>query len=296
MSKHLVESIIDQEYVLAEAAFREQLDAIMERKLYEYKTTIDLTERVEATGGKDEDGNPQYKGQNSKKDWAEFRKANPTMSFHGTPANPKAKSTKDKHEKSSTGSLTKHGIAMRRKRGYLPANDAINAKKFIDAVRNYKETGKVSVSEQNALQKTPFGRSLDVPVDKTPTPRDPSQIAKSAKKTGASGRPSIADQRKIMADAIRARRRAHAVNQIQADADKKFQAHQAKMHPEPGETKVSRFQKFKNGLAGRDMDYTPEKETETQKQNKRRGAAGIAGQALRGAATGFASGLTNMGN
>jgi hypothetical protein len=142
MPKNLVEHIIDGEFVEAQANMRSLLDDIVEQKLFEMKRSIDLTERVEATGGHDEDGNPLFKGQNNKSDWKEYRKQNKGMSFYGTPSNPRARASKNKHEKTSTGSLTKHGIAMRRKRGYLPANDAINAKKFIDGVSDYLEKKK----------------------------------------------------------------------------------------------------------------------------------------------------------
>lgn len=144
MKKNLVEHIIDEEYVEASDVFAGTLSSILEQKLYEMKRSIDLTEVVKKTRKKDVDGNPVYTGQNTKADWAKYRKQNPSMSFHGTPANPKAKAPAEKKEKTSTGSITKYGLAQRRKRGYMQAAPAINAVNFIKAVRKYKETGKLN--------------------------------------------------------------------------------------------------------------------------------------------------------
>lgn len=96
---NLVESILTGNNVEATDLFEARMRTIMEQKLYEMKRSIDLTERVEATGKSDEDGNAQFRGQNGPKDWKEYRKANPTMSFYGTPSNPKAKAPKEKHKK-----------------------------------------------------------------------------------------------------------------------------------------------------------------------------------------------------
>jgi hypothetical protein len=152
MHKNLVEHIIDGEYVEAQAAMKSRLDAIVEQKLLEVKRSIDLVERVEATGTKDEDGNPQFKGQNNKKDWKEYRKQHPTMSFHGTPSNPKARASREKHEKTSTGTLTKHGIEARRKRGFLQAHHVANAMAFMKGISNYHKTGKLNQKDFSSIQ------------------------------------------------------------------------------------------------------------------------------------------------
>lgn len=149
MTKNLVEHIIDEEYVEASDVFAGTLSSILEQKLYEMKRSIDLTEVVKKTRKKNEDGSPVYTGYNTKADWAKYRKQNPQMSFHGTPANPKAKAPAEKKEKTSTGTITSYGLKQRRKRGYLPASDALNAVKFIDAVKKYKETGKLDEGSED---------------------------------------------------------------------------------------------------------------------------------------------------
>jgi|LakMenE01Jun11ns_1017448.scaffolds.fasta_scaffold9887704_3 hypothetical protein len=50
MSEHLVESILDKNYVLSENILRERLNAIMEKKLYEKKRMV-AAEMNEALGG-----------------------------------------------------------------------------------------------------------------------------------------------------------------------------------------------------------------------------------------------------
>lgn len=153
MKKNLVEHIIDEEYVEASDVFAGTLSSILEQKLYEMKRSIDLTEVVKKTRKKNEDGNPVYTGYNTKADWAKYRKQNPSMSFHGTPANPKAKAPEEKKEKTSTGTITKYGLAQRRKRGYLPAADAINAMNFIKGVQSHLRS-KIESSDKKKISES----------------------------------------------------------------------------------------------------------------------------------------------
>lgn len=147
MKKNLVEHIIDEEYVEASDIFAGTLSSILEQKLYEMKRSIELTEVVKPTGKKDKDGNPTFTGYNTKADWAKYRKQNPQMSVHGTPDNPKARAPAEKKEKTSTGTITKYGLAQRRKRGYLQAHPALKGLEFIEKVAKYKETGKLEESK-----------------------------------------------------------------------------------------------------------------------------------------------------
>ena len=50
MTHQLIESIIDQDYVMAESHFRDRLNAIMEQKLYERKRMV-AAEMNEVFGG-----------------------------------------------------------------------------------------------------------------------------------------------------------------------------------------------------------------------------------------------------
>lgn len=181
MKKNLVEHIIDEEYVEASDVFAGTLSSILEQKLYEMKRSIDLTEVVKKTRKKNEDGSPVYTGYNTKADWAKYRKQNPQMSFHGTPANPKAKAPAEKKEKTSTGTITSYGLKQRRKRGYVKASDAINAQNFINAVKTHLEKQK-QLKEMQANDPN-YWNSQTIPdtTGSTPTPKtpDPSHMKKS---------------------------------------------------------------------------------------------------------------------
>jgi hypothetical protein len=147
MSIELVEAIINGDLVNAQDIFEQRLNDIQENKLYEEKRRFAaINEIVKPVKGKP----GEFKGSNTKKDWAKYRKQNPTLSVHGTPDNPRARTPAEKKEKTSTGAMTKHGLAVRRKRGYLKAGEAIPAKKFIDAVSSYLEKKK-GLSEEDFM-------------------------------------------------------------------------------------------------------------------------------------------------
>ena len=133
----LINHILNEDYVEAKKIFESRMEDIKEKKLYEVKRSMDIVEVVTAVKGKP----GQYKGVNTPKDWAKYRKQNPALGMHEI--KPGVKASVDKHEKTASGGLTKHGIEVRRKKGYMQAYPATKALEFIKAVTKYHKTGKI---------------------------------------------------------------------------------------------------------------------------------------------------------
>ena len=147
----LLESILNQDYNSANELFEERMVELQEKKLYEFKRSIQLSEVVTPVKGKP----GQFKGQNTAKDWAKYREQHPSFGMYDVPTKtgkPK-KSKPPSHEKTASGGLTAKGIAVRKKKGYVQAHPALKALEFIKAVRKYHETGKID-------EQTPFMRTL----------------------------------------------------------------------------------------------------------------------------------------
>jgi len=137
MTKHLIESILEKDFVSSDRLFRDSLNSIMEEKLLEVKKKVAAEKPLYGT--KD---NP------AKEYWAKYRKKQPKLS-HGIDP--------QKSETKAGGGLTKHGIEKRRERGYIQAAPALRALDFIKRVRKYKETGKLD--EQTPIM-TQIGAEL----------------------------------------------------------------------------------------------------------------------------------------
>lgn len=145
----LVESIVHDDYVSASGLFQEHMEQIMEKKLYEVKRMMQV-EVVKPTGTKDADGNPQFSGGNSKEDWALYRKQ--------TKRKPEKLVSRASAPFGSGQRLNKADIEARRKAGYVQAHPALRALKFIKAVADYKETGKINEhTNQPSLPNTGLG-------------------------------------------------------------------------------------------------------------------------------------------
>jgi hypothetical protein len=134
----LIEHILNEDYVSANQLFESRISEIMESKLYEVKRSIDITEVVKPVRGKP----GQFKGQNTPKDWSKYRKQHPALGMKEI--RPGVKAAVDKHEKTASGGLTKHGIEVRRKKGFIQAYPATKAREFIDKVIHYHKTGEVT--------------------------------------------------------------------------------------------------------------------------------------------------------
>ena len=80
MSKELIESIIDDNLVSANDIFAEHMNTILERKLYENKRMMQV-EVVTPVKGKP----GQFKGVNTKADWARYRKSRPHFGAYDVP-------------------------------------------------------------------------------------------------------------------------------------------------------------------------------------------------------------------
>jgi hypothetical protein len=171
------------------------MDTILEKKLYEIKRSIEISEVVTPVKGKP----GQFKGQNTKADWAKYRKEHPAFGMHDVPTKtgkPK-KQKAPEHEKTSSGGLTKAGIEARRKKGYLQAHPALKSLEFIKKVTHYHKTGEVTESKNNdlsALSGTPIGRATQAAAgaerqaaDGGEPPRKPESMRVSAKKPEKGG-------------------------------------------------------------------------------------------------------------
>lgn len=149
--RDLVESILTGDNVEASKLFESHMDTILEKKIYEIKRSIQISEVVTPVKGKP----GQFKGQNTPADWAKYRKQHPSFGMHDVPTK-EGKPKKQKapeHEKTASGGLTKAGIEARKKRGYVKAYPAVKAKEFIDKVIHYHKTGEITE------QHVPFVRS-----------------------------------------------------------------------------------------------------------------------------------------
>lgn len=194
MSK-LVESILDRDYVTALELFEERVADIAEKKLYEVKRSMNISEIVRATGKLNVDGNPEYEGQNTKADWAKYRKQNKSVRWNQNKEGKKVTSDRKATPLGKGGKLSADDIEYRRKEGYLQADQAINATKFLRAVRKYRETGKIDENvrfnpldaEINATKPMKYGVNIKTTfpnTDKT-NPIQPSDIV--AKKMSQAG-------------------------------------------------------------------------------------------------------------
>ena len=122
----LLESILNGDYNSANELFEERMVELQEKKLYEFKRSIQLSEVVTPVKGKP----GQFKGQNTAKDWAKYREQHPSFGMYDVPTKtgkPK-KSKPPSHEKTASGGLTAKGIAVRKKKGYVQAHPEINFK------------------------------------------------------------------------------------------------------------------------------------------------------------------------
>jgi hypothetical protein len=147
--RDLVESILTGDNVEASKLFESHMDTILEKKLYEIKRSIEISEVVTPVKGKP----GQFKGQNTKTDWAKYRKEHPSFGMNDVPTKtgkPK-KQKAPEHEKTSSGGLTKKGIEARRKRGYIQAHPASKIKEFLDKLSHYKKTGEITEGEFGGL-------------------------------------------------------------------------------------------------------------------------------------------------
>ena len=140
--RDLVESILTGDNVEATKLFESHMDTILEKKLYEVKRSIQISEIVTPVKGKP----GQFKGQNTKADWARYRKEHPSFGMHDVPtkAGKPKKQKAPEHEKTSSGGLTKKGIEARRKKGYVKAFGALKGLEFIKKVTHYHKTGEVT--------------------------------------------------------------------------------------------------------------------------------------------------------
>lgn len=270
MSKQLIESIIDGNYISAEHYFHDRLNTIMEQKLFEEKRRLAAINELVRP---DPNRPGQFVGQNTKADWAKYRKQNPQLSFHGTPDNPKAKAPTEKREKTSTGSLTKHGLAARRKRGYIQAHPATKSLEFIRRVRKYKETGKLDEAEgRPGIFQQKYGSEFNVSNIPTGDNADPSAMrvsgAKKAK-TDTVSRSKTGALRNVIGQ-----QRAQASSDW---ADKKYEKH----------ANVRTLKSIKNIVTGRNVGAN-------FRNLKKYGSQSTFGKAAKGAAAGFTSALTSL--
>jgi hypothetical protein len=132
----LLDNILNENYVEANEIFESRMSEIAEKKLYEVKRSMDITEVVKPVKGKP----GEFAGVNTKKDWTKYRKQHPSLGMHDTPS---GKSQAPEHEKTASGGLTRHGIKKREERGYLKAHPALKSLEFIKAVTRYHKTGKI---------------------------------------------------------------------------------------------------------------------------------------------------------
>ena len=98
--KDLVEHILSENYVAAQDSFKSRMQSIVEKKLYEVKRQMQSEEY-------------------GKEEWAEYRKKHPSFGMYDVPSKT-GKPKKQKpptHEKTASGGLTAHGIAVRKKIG-----------------------------------------------------------------------------------------------------------------------------------------------------------------------------------
>lgn len=175
MSIELIESIVNGDYVSANELFEERLADIQEKKLYEVKRMIAaMNEVVKPVPGKP----GEFQGANTKADWAKYRKQTklPKRKFAEPPATPFGAGKK----------LSKGDIERRREAGYVKAEPAIRAKRFVDAVIRYHKTGKIN---ENSLPPFVSGVSAGgkeaekLGKQGKELPRSPEAIPKSAKKS-----------------------------------------------------------------------------------------------------------------
>lgn len=194
--RDLIEHILDENYVSASDSFESYMNDIVERKLYENKRMMQ-TEVVKPVKGKP----GQFTGQNTPKDWAKYRKTHPALGMYDVPGGGKAK--KPEGEKTASGGLTKKGIAIRKRKGYLKAYPALKSLEFIKRVTQYHKTGKVeeSIAADIAAaakeQQAAAGRAGAYTHGRTSQeepPRDISSAKKSGKKSGAPEKPKVEPQ------------------------------------------------------------------------------------------------------
>lgn len=136
----LVENILIGNHVEAGKLFESHMESILEKKLYEIKRSIAISEVVKPVKGKP----GEYTGQNSPKDWAKYRKQHPSFGMYDVPGKKPGtikRNKPPKHEKTASGGLTKHGIEVRRKAGYVPAHKAAASEptRNADAMRPHKD-------------------------------------------------------------------------------------------------------------------------------------------------------------
>jgi len=140
--KNLVEHIIDGEFVEANNLFLEELNLIRDRKLFEMKRSIELTELQ------------GYRGYGAKSGPLVGKSDKEKKSFWKNKIN--QRKAEREHTKQSGvtplgkgGKLSHKDIEYRREKGYMNAAPAVNAVNFIKAVRRYKETGEIKESNNN---------------------------------------------------------------------------------------------------------------------------------------------------
>lgn len=127
MSKELINSIVDGDLVSATEMFSEQIDLIREKKLFEVKRSIDLTELWGYGRDREVTRGPMVGKSNDerRKMWKQLVKDRKDM---------KAVAASNDGQ---GGRISKTGIEKRRDAGYLKAHEYLNATKFIDKVKEH---------------------------------------------------------------------------------------------------------------------------------------------------------------
>lgn len=161
MSRELVESILAGDFVCANELFEEQLNILREQKLYEEKRRMAAKEKPFT--------------QNTKADWAKYRKQNPSVKWDENKEGKKVAEKPKATPLGKGGKLSASDIKARRKAGYMQAAPALNALEFIKRVKKYKETG--SLKEQlTPIAQQAKDIAASIPDNKPETPRDASAI------------------------------------------------------------------------------------------------------------------------
>jgi len=130
MVSKLVDSILEANFTESNRLFEEEIGSIVEQRLLEFKQSISLVELQGYRGYGAKSGPLVGKTDSEKK-----------AVWKNRISQRKAERDHAKHigDAGLGGRILAKGIEKRRKEGYLGANDAINAKAFIDKVAEYHE-------------------------------------------------------------------------------------------------------------------------------------------------------------
>lgn len=149
--RNLIEHIMNDDYVSATDVFESRLNDLVEKKLYEFKRSIDISEIVKP----DPNRPGQFIGANTKADWSKYRKQNKSIKWDQNKEGKKVAEKPKAVPLGHGGKLSASDIKARRKAGYLQAHPAIKSMEFIDAVVKHLEKKK-NIKESDAT--TPFVR------------------------------------------------------------------------------------------------------------------------------------------